>query len=153
MSRTKPLKPGLPESTVLEQVLEALALFGPALDFDRNNVGGMYNAGGSYVRYGRKFDPDIRGQIRSGPWKGATLLLETKNGLFDPRKARGKERERFLGQLQRLKDVNAGGGVGLWVNDSSQVVESLPKILAGARVEFDEDGFPWVVSSDEPEGG
>jgi hypothetical protein len=39
--------------------------------------------------------------------------------------------------------------VGLWVNDSSQVVEAMPKILEGWRVEFDDDGFPWIVSPDE----
>jgi hypothetical protein len=77
------------------------------------------------------------------------LLIETKRGDFDPCKARGRERERFLGQLQRLKDVNAGGGVGLWVNDSRQVVAAMPKILDGWKIEFDDDGFPWVVSPDE----
>jgi hypothetical protein len=149
MSRIKPLKVGLTEAQVLEQALEALAMFGPALDFDRNNVGGLRGSGGQYVRCGAANDSDIRGQIRRGPWKGAVLLIETKRGDFDPRKARGEERGRFLGQLQRLKDVNAGGGVGFWVNDSRQVAESMPKILEGWNVEFDDDGFPWVVSPDK----
>lgn len=145
MPKVKPLKPGLTEAQVLEQVLEALAMFGPALDFDRNNVGGFRGSGGQYVRCGSANDSDIRGQIRRGPWKGAVFLLETKRGLFDPRTVRGKERVRFLGQLQRLKDVNAGGGVGLWVNDSSQVVQAMPRIFEGWRVFFDGDGFPWIT--------
>jgi hypothetical protein len=31
-----------------------------------------------------------------------------------------------------------------------QITETLPKLLAGWRIEFDGRGYPWRVSADEP---
>lgn len=144
-TKRKPLLTEASEAEVLSGTLAALALFGPALEFERNNVGGLRNASGKYVRFGKESDADIRIQICKGPHRGKVMMLEVKRGGFDPRRARGGERARFLGQLSRMKEVVANGGIAAWVNDARQVALMMPKILEGFLVEFDEDGFPWLT--------
>lgn len=133
------------EAEVLAGTLAALALFGPALEVERNNVGGFRNPSGQYVRFGRESDADIRIQICKGPHRGKVMMLEVKKGGFDPRRVRGGEGARFLGQLARMREVVANGGIAAWVNDARQVALMMPRILEGLRVEFDEGGFPWLT--------
>jgi hypothetical protein len=150
MARTKVKSPkGKPECQVTRECLQVLELFAGVIEVERQNTGGMYNAEGQYIPFGRPGNTDYLGQVVRGPWRGARLDLEFKREFFDPRRARGKQRTRFLAQRDRMERTNRGGGIGLWVSAAEQLLAALPKILAGARVEFDADGFPWVVSPDE----
>jgi hypothetical protein len=128
----------VPEREVQAGCLEALAMFG--IDAGRQNTGvGTYsNADGStrLVRYGRPGDPDISGTLPDG----RRLDLECKRVGKRP----------TAKQLDRLMRTNAGGGVGLWVDDPAELAKVLPKLLAGGRIEVEPDGRQWIVT-DEPE--
>jgi hypothetical protein len=137
-------KPRRTEAEVARQVVATAGLLG--IDLKRRNVAMFFNPQGRPVRCGSKGDPDWYGQIRSGPLRGMLHEVEIKREGFDPRKARGKERERFLMQLTKLRRTNEGGGIGLWVSDAGVYLAAMRRILAGGvRVEFDADGFPWLT--------
>jgi hypothetical protein len=141
---TKPRKPGRTEKEVTQQVLDAATLLG--IELKRRNVGAAVNSHGQMVRFGETGDSDWYAQIESGPLRGRLHEVEIKREGFDPRKARGEERERFLMQLAKLRRTNEGGGVGLWVSDAVVYLAAMQKILAGGvRVVFDADGFPWLT--------
>jgi hypothetical protein len=149
MARTKTRKTTRTEAEVTRECLRVLDYFRGAIVLERQNTGGFTNTSGQYVAFNRPGAADFSGFFRAGPRAGYRFELELKREGFDPRKVRGRQRDRFRLQLARLMRLNEAGGVGLWVSDAAQILEALPKILAGARVEFDDDGFPWVVSPDE----
>lgn len=142
--RTKPLEPGRTEAQVLREVLKTLAKDG--IKAIHRNTGGMLNAGGQYVRFGKSGDPDISEQIPAGwgPASGKLLDIEVKREDFDPAKLRGKKREHFDRQLARLKLTNANGGYGVWVTDPSQVQVVLGMIREGCRIVFHGD-YPYLT--------
>ncbi len=144
MAKIRPSVRTKPESQVTREVIQALAAFRYAVDLGRQNTGGFYNPRGQYVAFSSPGNSDWSGMFTAGAWRGCKLDLEIKREGFDPRRARGKERTRFLSQLDRLKRTNEQGGVGFWVSDGEQILSALPKILAGARVVFCQDGFPYL---------
>jgi hypothetical protein len=132
------------EADVAAQVVQAASeLFG--LELHRRNVGGFQNARGQYVKCGEAGELDYWADLQDK----RRLELETKKASFDPTKISGKEKERFALQLARMRVVNAQGNVAFWVRDSTHFVTAMQHILAGCRVEIDEDGFCFVT--DEPE--
>jgi hypothetical protein len=149
MARTKTRKTTRTEAEVTRECLRVLDYFRDAIVVERQNTGGCYNASGQYVAFNRPGAADFSGVVVIGPWRGRRFELELKRENFDPRRARSKQRDRFLLQVGRLRRLNESGGIGLWSSDAAQLLDALPKILAGAKVEFDDDGFPWVVSPDE----
>lgn len=140
----KPRVPGLTERQVCDQVIAAARLFGIVLA--RRNTGVGVNPAGTLVRFGSPGDSDYTAVLPGG----SHMALEIKKECFDPRTVRGAERERFRRQVAKLREVNAAGGVGLWVRDPGEFLEALRKVLAGWRVEIDAGGFCWLVSPDEP---
>ncbi len=148
-NRLKPLKPGRTEAQVLEQVLQALAIYG--IDADRQNTGGMLNPKGQYVPFGRPGNSDVTGMI-PGAWgdaSGRKLDIEVKREGFDPRKVRGKARERWERQLARLRRTNENGGYAAWVTDAAHVIKVLEGIKAGYRVVIGEDEWPYLTNEGE----
>lgn len=135
---------GKPESQVTREVLDVLRAYRGAVALERQNTGGCYNARGRYVAFSAPGSSDFTGCIAVGPHRGKRIDLEIKREDFDPRKARGENRERFRRQLARLEELNRSGGIGLWVRDALDLAAALPKILAGARIEFDEFGYPYL---------
>src|SRR4051794_36098860 len=114
MPRAKVLKTGASEKQVSEQVAEAAAMLG--LELKRRNVGGMTNASGRYVAFNESCDSDNYLLIPRGPHRGKLANVEIKYEGFDPAKVRGKERERFMGQIAKLRKTNEQGGIGFWVD-------------------------------------
>ncbi len=145
----KPLNPDLTEAQVLAGTLEALAVFG--LSPERRNVGGFYNSRGQYVACNSPGTPDVDVVLTrefAVHAAGKLFRIETKRGGWRPEKARGAERVRFQKQLERLKEVNAAGGYGVWVNDPEVIVHILGRIKEGWRIQF-YGQYPYLVS---PEG-
>lgn len=134
------------ETQVLQQVLDALLAFG--VDIDRQNTAGFYNPAGQFVRCGKPGNADLTGMLVSGPGRGRKVDCEVKRPGFNPMKLRGKAREHFDRQLERLRRTNANGGYGFWVTDAEQALRTLERINQGWRVEIDDDGWPFVT--DEP---
>lgn len=128
---SKPRPAITPEREVLRQVLEVLAIHG--IDADRQNTGAA-NFGGRCVRFGKKGNADISGMLPDG----RKLDIEVKR----PGKRPTPE------QFDRLHRTNAGGGVGLWLDDAECFARLLPAILAGAWVEIDDQGTPWVTDGE-----
>ena len=93
----------------------------------RNNTGGMvkeYQGKTHFVRFGKKGSSDILGWLPADKFPrhpGAFFACETKQ----PGQRPTPDQQRFLDQ------VNAGGGVGLWV----QSVEELERDFAELRKE------------------
>lgn len=138
MARTKRPKAGAPESQVMAAVVEAARMFGVALD--RHNTGAGLNPSGRMVRFGTPGDTDLWGILPSG----RALYVEVKAGGFDPAKLRGKKREHFENQLDRMEELNRRGAVAFWTGDATEVVWVL-RILRddpAAVVSFDQDGHP-----------
>jgi hypothetical protein len=133
------------ETQVMQQVLEALLLFG--VDCDRQNTGGFVGAGGQYVRCGQPGASDIGGMLTSGPGRGKRIEVEVKRPGFNPQKLRGgkRERERWERQIARLRQTNAQGGYGFWVTDPAQVAHAMTRINEGWRVVIDGNGWPVVT--------
>jgi hypothetical protein len=144
MPRTKRPR-GQPESQVMRECLDILWAYRGAVTLERRNVGGSYNGSGQYVAFSSPDASDFTGHVLVGPHRGKRIDLELKRGDFDPRKARGEPRERFRRQLARLDALNRAGGIGLWVRDAADLAFALDQILAGARIELDEQGFPYLV--------
>lgn len=140
---------GRSEAEVSREVMQALALFAGQIDIDRQNTGGGHNASGQYVAFGRPGNADMSGMVCVGPHRGKKFDLEIKRESFNPRRLRGAKRDHFLRQLDRLRRTNDNGGIGLWVRSAENLLYALPRILAGARVVFDEQGFPYL-EDDEP---
>jgi hypothetical protein len=142
--RPKPLLPGMPESRVLAGTIEGFALFG--VEAKRRNVAGFTNPKGRYVACGEPGDSDVYGTFPAhfGPAAGKSFAVETKKGDFNPIKVRGKERDRFLGQVAKLKAMNDAGGYGWWLVDPASVPRVLQRIKEGWRIVFDENNIPWL---------
>ena len=77
-------------------------------------------------------------------------MLEVKREDFDPRKARGKERARFERQLATLRAVNAAGAAGFWVRSGPDALAALLRVLEGASVEIDAEGYCWLTVRSDP---
>jgi hypothetical protein len=139
--KVKPLIPGRTEKQVTAAVLDAAACLG--IKLERRNVGGMTGASGKYVAFGSSGDSDYYAIMPDG--SGRMLAVEIKREGFDPRKARGKELARFRNQADKLRAVNAAGGVGLWTRDAGDFLHAMRAVLSGCRIEIDDDGFCWVT--------
>lgn len=147
MAKTKPLKPGPTETQVLQQVLEALLLYG--LDVDRQNTAAFMNPNGQFVRCGKSGNSDITGMLTAGPGRGRKVDVEVKKPGFNPLKpGNTKDKERWARQLVRLQKTNANGGYGFWVTDVSQVTHVLSRINEGWRVVVADDGSEWVTDEE-----
>ena len=125
------------EAEVTQQVVAACQILG--FEIKRQNVGGSHfpNADGStrYVAFGEAGDPDWTGVL---PF-GRALGLEIKRPGERPRPE----------QLAKLRQLNAQGGVGLWVDDAAIFLRLFPRIIAGGWIEIDEDGTPFACWNDE----
>ena len=121
------------EAQVLSQVLEAALCLG--VDLDRQNTGAGVNPSGKLVRFGTPGNTDLSGMLPDG----RKLDVEVKHEGFNPSKLRGRKREHFERQLERLKKTNAQGGVGFYTDDSEQFLTVMRHVLAGASVV--EDGY------------
>jgi hypothetical protein len=145
--RLKRPRPGRTERQVLSAILDALACYG--IEPRRTNTGGAVNPRGRLVLFGRKGDADIQTMIPAG-WgsaSGKTLHIEVKHERFDPRRLRGKAREHFDRQLDRLRRTNANDGFGFWVRDAAEVIGALERIRDGWRVEL--EGV-WPILTNDP---
>jgi hypothetical protein len=129
MARTKTLKAGATEKQVAEQVLQAASMLG--IELKRRNVGGFTNARGQYVPCADKHDADYYAVLPDG----RHLDLELKREGFDPARVRGEERERFDGQLARLRETNVRGGVGFFCDNSEVFIRVMQIVLRGGWVE------------------
>lgn len=140
--------PAATETQVLQQVLDALLLFG--LDVDRQNTGGFYNDKGQFIRCGEPGNSDLTGMLTSGPGKGKKVDVEIKKPGFNPQKLRGGQREqaRWDAQLARLRRTNAQGGYGFWVTSPEEAIATIERINQGWRVQIDDDGWPFVTDED-----
>lgn len=148
MARTKVLKTTRTEGQVMQQILDAARMLG--LDLSRQNTGAAEyaNADGTTrtVRYGQKFNSDLHGTLPGG----RTLMIEVKHEGFDPSRTRGEERERFDGQLDRLRKTNALGGVGFFCDNSEVFMRVMQIVLRGGWVV--ENGYePLLVFDPEIE--
>jgi hypothetical protein len=145
--RLKKPRTGRTEAQVLAAVLDALRTYG--IEPCRTNTGAAVNPRGRLVMFGRKGDADIQTQIPAG-WgsaSGRKLDIEVKRERFDPRRLRGKAREHFDRQLDRLRRTNANGGFGFWVRDAAEVIRVLERIREGWRVELEGD---YPILTNEP---
>jgi hypothetical protein len=132
--------PPITEAEVLSACLDCLKAFG--VDVKRQNTGGSYRERKSgkpqYIKYGEPGDSDITGTLTTkypdGRIIGRTLHLEIKRPGAFPTEA----------QLERLRQTNIAGGVGFWIDDAKRLSDILPKLIAGAWVEIDERGYPWL---------
>lgn len=126
---------------------------------ERRNTGGMYDPRGQFVRYGRKGNSDILCQT-PGTWgaaSGKTVVIECKAGGFKPYrpvkppkpgeapKPKSKDRVRWETQVKRMRQCNANGGYGFWVNEKNAVVDVLLKIKAGWRVDLDDGDYVVMI--------
>lgn len=120
---------------------------------ERRNTGGMYDARGQFVRYGRKGNSDILCQT-PGDWgaaSGKTVVIECKRGDFKPfrphkpGKPKSKDRIRWKTQVKRMRQCNANGGYGFWVAEKNAVIDILLKIKAGWRVDLDENDYVRLI--------
>lgn len=127
------------ETQLLGQAIEAAAMFGVVLE--RSNTGGLTDARGHHVRFGVKGDPDLKGTL---PGSGRSVRIELKRPGFDPAKLRGKAREHFARQIERMAELNARGEACWWACDVADVVRGL-EILRddpAAQITFDPDQHP-----------
>lgn len=144
MSKQKPLITGRSEKEVLAGAIEALSYFAGQLEFNRQNIGGMYNENNRFVKFGNPGDPDLSGQIIKGKWKGCVLGIECKKEFFDPSGLTGKDKIHFERQVERLKSINKNGGVGFWIDQPERIIQVMPRILEGWRVGF-EGYYPYIT--------
>jgi hypothetical protein len=96
---------------------------------------------------GEPGDPDSDGQLPDG----RRVRCEYKHEGWRPGHARGKDLARWMKQLAKLRRANDMNGVGLWVAEPEVLHDVIPKLLAGFRVELDEDGNCWVTNEPREE--
>lgn len=148
MPRTQPYKPGATEEQVTAQVLDAARMFG--VELRRQDCALGSNASGKRRVFGNPSDPDWTATVPTGPNRGRRLDLELKREGFRPEKARGKERDRFHRQLARMKELNAAGGLALWVDSGPAFVRFARQLYTpDLRIEFDAQGYPVVTDEQE----
>ena len=145
MTRPRPAKPLVAERTEAAVQREALKLwraYGIVLRRTNTRVVTLPGKGGKLrpVFFGEAGDPDSAGCLPDGRYCGC----EYKREGWRPDRVYGKALERWRRQLARLREINASGGVGLWLNQPEIVHSIAPKLLAGARVVIDDAGWPWV---------
>jgi hypothetical protein len=146
--RLKPLRPGRTEAQVLSAVYDALRIHG--IEPLRHNVGKAVNPSGRLVCFGRSGEADIVTMLPAsfGDASGKALHIEVKREGFNPRRlGRGRAREHFEQQLQRLNEINRNGGYGFWTTDASQVIRVLQRIKEGWRITLDGD-WPVLVTEE-----
>jgi hypothetical protein len=133
------------ERDVVAAVLDTLQAYG--VDASRQNTGCGINTAGRMVRFGRPGDSDIAATLPRGwgPASGRTLHVECERPGFDPCRLRGRARDHFQRQLERLRRTNSTGGFGFWVTDPSQAAHALRRIRDGWRVEIGEAGACWLT--------
>ena len=128
----------LPEAAVQKAVMALAPLYGVVLD--RRNTGAARNARGRLVRYGRRGDSDLHGWL-GPPWgemTGRVIHVEVKRERWKPPGPRAKARPHWERQLDRLREVNAAGGFGFWVDHPARFEKVVKTLRTGLyRVEFD----------------
>jgi len=137
----------LSEAEVSKGCVTVFKLYAWAIHVQRNNVGGFTDPYGHKVHFGVRGQCDFMGMFRNygGPWDGKMFGLEIKRGDFNPARISGvKNKEHWARQMATMININESGGVAFWVRDSTQLSMVLPKILAGAKIVFDTDGFPYL---------
>lgn len=137
------------EATVQRESLAIMRGYG--IDIERRNTRTLPVVGkGGKLRpmhFGKPGDPDASGMLPDG----RCLMVEFKREGWRPEKVRGKELERWRLQLARLRRTNEQNGVGIWVDEPGILYRVIPLLLAGWRVDIDEDGLMYLT--DEPRGG
>lgn len=123
----KPVPPR--EAEVLRACLKLLKMRG--ISAWRQNTG-VGKFGKRFVRFGVPGQADISGVL---PGSGVRIEIETKRPGNKPTPL----------QLAYLRGINASGGVACWTSDPSHLDRIIVAVLAGARVEIDEDGGQRVV--------
>lgn len=150
MPKTKTPAPGHTENQTTQQVTDAARIFGVTIE--RRNVMAAENPRGRMVRCGTPGESDYTFTVPAGPNRGRHVYLELKRGGFDPRKLRGPKREHWQRQLDYMTRRNADGDLALWVDSGEAFTTFYQRVLdwPGLRVAFDADGFPWMLTEDEP---
>jgi hypothetical protein len=124
------------EKEVQKECLAYLHVLG--IDCQRRNTAAFVvkneNGKRRFVQCGQPGDSDISGMLPDG----RKFDCEIKRPGNRPTQE----------QYARLHKTNAGNGVGLWVDNVDSLITHMPKILAGARVEIDDDGECWIVTED-----
>lgn len=129
----RPRRPRPLEREVQRSVLRALAALG--CDPERRNIrrDPVRQADGSkaYVKSGRAGMPDVTATV---PGLGTRLEVEVK---------RPGERPTRL-QYRRLAEINASGGIGIWVDDIKWLMWAVEQFRRGAKAGVDGDGESYV---------
>ena len=103
---------------------------------------------GQRVRCGTPGEPDYTCTVSIGPNRGRTLGVEIKHSEFDPTRLRGVKADHFGRQLDRMRALNAAGGLSVWVRDGADAARAFRRVATapGLRVEIDAIGvceFVW----------
>lgn len=150
---------GRTESQVMAGVIDACRLMD--VDVERQNTGGMANARGQYIAFGRRGNSDLAGMTgRSwGAAAGRVVHIETKREFFRPPrpprpgKLPSDHRDRWERQLARLRRTNSNGGYGFWTDDPEHCFEVLRLLRAGYTVEIGDDELVWLWPPEQRERG
>lgn len=143
--------PGRTEAQVMAGVIDACRLMD--VDIERQNTGGMCNAKGRYVAFGRAGNSDLTGMTgRSwGRLAGRKVDVELKKEFFrpPPKPKPGKlptdHRARWERQLERLRKTNNLGGFGFWSDDPEHALEVLRLLKAGYAIDIGDDEHVTLV--------
>ena len=130
----------LPEAAVQKAVMALAPLFDVTLR--RQNTGAFPDRTGRLVRLGEPGAPDLTGFTGPswGPMAGRVLAVEAKREGWNPPGLRAKARPHWERQLDRLREVNAAGGFGFWVDHPAHFEGVMEALRTGRyRVELDGD--------------
>jgi len=131
----------LPEAAVLKAVMSLAPLFDMTLR--RQNTGAFPDRTGRLVRLGEPGASDLIGFTGPswGPMAGCVLAIEVKREGWKPPGPKAKALPHWERQLARLKEVNAAGGFGFWVDHPDHFRQVMEALRTGRwRVAFDARG-------------
>ena len=142
----------LPEAAVQKSILALAPLFDVTLR--RQNTGAFRDRTGRPVRFGEPGASDLIGFTGPswGPKAGVTIAIEVKREGWNPPGLKAKARPAWERQLSRLREVNAAGGFGFWVDHPAHFEGVMEALRTGRyRVELDGDDVVlaelWPVAS------
>jgi len=142
----------LPEAAVQKSILALAPLFDVTLR--RQNTGVFRDRTGRPVRFGEPGASDLIGFTGPswGPLAGRVLAVEVKWEGWKPPGLKAKARARWERQLARLREVNAAGGFGFWVDHPDHFEKIVKTLRTGLyRIGFDageETELAWIERKD-----
>ena len=138
----------LPEAAVQKSILALAPLFDVTLR--RQNTGAFPDRTGRLVRLGEPGAPDLTGFAGPswGAMAGRVLAVEAKREKWKPPGPKAKARPHWERQLDRLREVNAAGGFGFWVDHPAHFEKVVKTLRTGLyRIEFHADGDFMLVEA------